>query len=127
MKMYIKSVIVDDQDKALKFYTETLGFALKHDIPMGPYRWITLVSPLEPEGVELGLEPNAHAAARTFQQALKADGIPWTAFSVSDLQEEVERLETRGVKFTTPPTQAGDVKIAAFDDTCGNLIQLVEL
>lgn len=126
MKMYIKSVCVDDQAKALAFYTEKLGFVVKHDIPMGEHRWLTLTSPEEPEGVELGLEPNVHAAAKTFQRALKADGIAYTAFSVDDLDAEHQRLSDAGVIFTQEPTQAGGVKLAVFDDTCGNLIQLIE-
>ncbi|MEM8798678.1 MAG: VOC family protein [Pseudomonadota bacterium] len=127
MRMYIKSVVVDDQDKALAFYTDTLGFQVKHDIPMGEHRWITVVSPEEPEGVELGLEPNAHPASRAFQQALMADGIPWTAFQVDDLQSEIARLERKGVEITQQPTAAGEAHIAAFNDTCGNIIQLIQL
>lgn len=126
MKMYIKSICVDDQAKALAFYTEKLGFVVKHDIPMGEHRWLTLTSPEEPDGVELGLEPNEHPAAKTFQKALKADGIPFTAFSVNDIDAEHQRLSGEGVNFTQQPTQAGGVKIAVFDDTCGNLIQLIE-
>ncbi len=127
MKMYGKSVMVDDQQKALAFYTEKLGFTIKHNIPLGQHSWITLLSPEEPDGVELLLEPNAHPAAKTFQDALKADGVPWTAFSVDDIEAEVKQLESRGVRFTQPPTNAGDVTIAVFDDTCGNLIQLIEI
>lgn len=124
--MYIKSIVVSDQAKALDFYTARLGFLVKHDIPVGEYRWITLVSPEEPDGVELGLEPNQHPAARSFQEALMADGIPFTAFSVADIEAEVSRLEGLGVTFTQAPVEAGGVKMAVFDDTCGNLIQLVE-
>ncbi len=127
MKMYIKSIVVDDQAKALDFYTNTLGFQIKHDIPVGEHRWLTLVSAEEPNGVELGLEPNQHPASKAFQQALMADGIPITAFSVDDIDAEAKRLESLGVKFTQPPVEAGGAKIAVFDDTCGNLIQLVEL
>ena len=127
MKMYIKSVVVDDQARAREFYTKTLGFQIKHDIPMGEFSWLTLVSPEEPDGVELALEPGAHAATNTFRAALNADGIPFTAFSVEDLDAEYERLTTAGVKFTTPPMTAGGAKMAVFDDTCGNLIQLIEL
>lgn len=127
MKMYIKSVMVDDQQKALDFYTQKLGFMIKHDIPMGKHRWITVVSAEEPDGVELGIEPNAHPAAATFQAAIKADGIPYTAFSVDDIKAETKKLEAAGVTFTQQPVDAGDVKIAIFDDTCGNLIQLIEL
>ncbi|MEM7766512.1 MAG: VOC family protein [Pseudomonadota bacterium] len=127
MKMYAKGVTVDDQSRALDFYTGKLGFVVKHDIPMGEYRWLTVVSPEEPEGVELLLEPNAHPAARDFQSALMADGIPATAFSVDDLDAEVARLQGLGVSFTQPPVKAGGAMMAVFDDTCGNLIQLVQL
>lgn len=127
MKMYAKGVTVDDQAKALAFYTEKLGFQVKHDIPLGEYRWLTVVSPEEPEGVELLLEPNAHPASQTYQAALKADGIPCTAFSVDDIEAEVARLQALGVEFTKAPMDVGTAKIAIFDDTCGNLIQLIEL
>lgn len=127
MKMYIKSVCVDDQAKALEFYTKTLGFVVKHDIPMGEHSWITVVSADEPDGVELAIEPNAHPASRVFQEALMADGIPFTAFSVDDIEAEVARLKELGVNFTQPPMKAGGAKMAVFDDTCGNLIQLIEL
>jgi catechol 2,3-dioxygenase-like lactoylglutathione lyase family enzyme len=127
MKMYIKSVVVDDQEKALSFYTKALGFVVKHDIPLGEHRWLTVVSADEPDGVELGLEPNQHPAASTFQAALKADGIPFTAFSVDDIESEVKKLQAAGVTFTQLPVKAGDVTMATFDDTCGNLIQLIEL
>lgn len=125
--MYAKSVAVDDQAKALAFYTEKLGFVLKHDIPLGEHRWLTVVSPEEPDGVELGLEPNEHPATRAYQAALMADGIPFTAFSVDDIESEVKRLQAAGVTFTQPPMKAGGATIAVFDDTCGNLIQLMEL
>jgi len=127
MKMYIKSVFVEDQAKAFEFYTKALGFAVKHDIPLGEHRWLTLVSPEEPDGVELALEPNVHPAARTYQAALKNDGIPCTSFSVDDIEAEVNKLEAAGVSFTQAPTDVGDATIAAFDDTCGNLIQLIKL
>ena len=127
MKMYIKSVMVDDQAKAHDFYTQKLGFVVKHDIPLGEFRWLTLVSPEEPDGVELALEPNQHDVARGCQEALKKEGIPWTAFSVEDVDAEVARLKDIGVTITQEPMQAGDAKIAAFDDTCGNLIQLMEV
>lgn len=127
MKMYIKSVMVDDQAKAHDFYTQKLGFVVKHDIPMGEFRWLTLVSPEEPDGVELALEPNQHAVARECQMALKNDGIPWTAFSVDDIGAEVARLKGEGVTITLEPMKAGGATIAAFDDTCGNLIQLMQL
>ena len=127
MKMYIKSMMVDDQQKARDFYTGTLGFQVKHNIPIGEHAWITLVSKEEVEGVELSLEPNAYPAARTFQESLMEDGIPWTAFSVDDLDGEVARLEKLGVTFTQPPMKAGEARMAVFDDTCGNLVQLIEL
>lgn len=127
MKMYIKSVMVEDQGKALDFYTNTLGFVVKHNIAMGDHSWITVVSPDEPGGVELGLEPNAHPAAKVFMAAMVEDGIPFTAFSVDDIEAEVARLEAKGVEFTQPIFDAGTAKIAVFDDTVGNLIQLIEL
>lgn len=127
MKMYAKGVSVDDQAKALEFYTGKLGFVVKHDIPLGEHRWLTVVSPEEPEGVELLLEPNAHPASKTFQEALMSDGIPCTAFSVDDINSEVARLQELGVSFTQPPVKAGGAIMAVFDDTCGNLIQIVQL
>jgi len=127
MKMYIKSVAVEDQQKALEFYTKILGFSVKHDIPLGEYRWLTVISTEEPGIVELALEPNQHPATRAFQTALKADGIPFTAFSVDDINVEVERLQDAGVSFTQLPVKAGGATMAVFDDTCGNLIQLIEL
>ncbi len=127
MKMYIKSVMVEDQDKAQAFYTNTLGFRVKHEIPMGEHKWLTLVSSEEPEGVELALEPNQYPAAKALQESLMADGIPWTAFSVDDIEAEVKRLQAAGVTFTQPPMKAGGATMAVFDDTCGNLIQLIEL
>lgn len=127
MKMYGKSVMVEDQQKALTFYTETLGFKVKHNIPLGEHSWITLVSEEEPDGTELLLEPNEYPKARELQEALMEDGIPWTAFSVDDIEAEVTKLEAKGVNFTQPPMKAGDATMAVFDDTCGNLIQIVEL
>ncbi len=127
MKMYMKSISVDDQSKALDFYTNKLGFVVKHDIPPGQHRWLTLVSAEEAEGVELGLEPNVHPASRAYQEALVADGIPVSAFSVDDIDAEVAKLEAAGVEFIQPPVKAGGATMAVFDDTCGNLIQLVEL
>ena len=126
MKMYIKSVMVSDQAKALAFYTDILGFIVKNDIPMGEYRWITLVSPEEPEGVELALEPNAHPAAAEFQAKLMSDGIPWTSFRVEDMKAEHKRLSAAGVMFTQNPTESGGYVMATFNDTCGNLIQIIE-
>jgi len=126
MRMYIKSLIVNDQDKARDFYTKVLGFEIKHDIPMGEHHWLTLVSPDEKDGVELALEPNAHPASQVFQKTLMKDGIPWTAFAVEELDAEFKRLKDHGVEFTLPPKDMGDFKMAVFDDTCGNLIQLIE-
>jgi catechol 2,3-dioxygenase-like lactoylglutathione lyase family enzyme len=127
MKMYIKSVAVEDQQKALEFYTEILGFSVKHDIPLGEFRWLTVISTEEPGIVELALEPNQHPATQAFQTALKADGIPFTAFSVDDINAEVVRLQEAGVHFTQLPVKAGGATMAVFDDTCGNLIQLIQL
>ena len=126
MKMYIKSVMVDDQAKALAFYTDVLGFRVKHNIPMGEHSWITLVSPDETGEVELALEPNAYPAAAEFQAKLLADGIPWTAFRVDNVENEYRRLSELGVEFTQTPTQAGDIRLAVFNDSCGNLMQIVE-
>ena len=127
MKIYITSVFVDDQRKALKFYTEKLGFEKKHDIPIGEDSWLTVTSKDEPDGTELLLEPSGHPAVGPFRAALVADGIPSTSFQVEDLDAEYDRLCKKGVVFTQPPTEAGNVKIAVLDDTCGNLIQLVEM
>ena len=126
MKMYIKSVMVEDQAKALSFYTDILGFSVKNDIPMGEFRWLTLVSPEEPEGVELALEPNAYPAAAAFQAKLMSDGIPWTSFRVEDVKAEHKRLSAAGVMFTQNPTESGGYVMATFNDTCGNLIQIIE-
>lgn len=127
MKMHIKSVMVDDQAKAHRFYTEVLGFQTKHNIELGEHRWLTLVSPEQEDGVELALEPNEYPAAKALQASLEKDGIPWTQFSVTDIQAEYERLQHAGVAFTGPPTEAGGFKFAIFSDTCGNLIQLIEV
>jgi catechol 2,3-dioxygenase-like lactoylglutathione lyase family enzyme len=124
MRIALTSVFVDDQAKALRFYTETLGFVLKHDVPVGDARFLTVVSPEGSPDVELLLEPNGHPAAQAFQRAIFQDGIPATSFGSGDVQAEYERLSRRGVVFRTPPTQAGPVVIAMFEDTCGNLIQL---
>ena len=125
MRIVITSVLVDDQEKALRFYTEVLGFKKKTDIPMGEFRWLTVVSPDDPEGVELLLEPDQHPAARPFKRALVEDGIPFTSFGVADVQAEFDRLRSAGVHFTQPPVAMGPVTTAVLDDTCGNLIQLV--
>lgn len=127
MKMYIKSIVVDDQAKVLAFYRDVLGFKVKHNIPMGEHSWLTLESPEEPGGVELGLEPNAHSASKAYQEALMKDGIPCTAFSVDDLDAEHARLVSKGVAFTMAPTDAGGARMAIFNDTCGNLIQIIQL
>ena len=116
--------MVDDQDKALKFYTGVLGFRKKHEIPMGPYRWLTVVSPEGPDDIELSLEPNVNPAAKTFQQAMFAQSIPMASFEASDIQAEYGRLKGLGVTFTMEPTRAGPVTVAVFSDTCGNLIQM---
>jgi catechol 2,3-dioxygenase-like lactoylglutathione lyase family enzyme len=126
MKIRMTSVLVDDQEKALRFYTGVLGFVKKRDIPMGPDRWLTVISPEGPDDMELLLEPNSHPAAKVFQQALVNDGIPLTAFAVDDIEKEYERMQARGVVFKQKPTPAGPVTLAVFDDTCGNLIQIYQ-
>lgn len=126
MNIIVTSLFVEDQDKALKFYTETLGFEKKHDIPMGKFRWIALVSPENPEGTELLLEPNDHPASREYQQKIFAEGIPATMFGVSDIHAEHKRLVDAGVKFSIEPTEMDTVTIAVFDDTCGNFIQIAQ-
>ena len=124
MRINLHSMMVDDQEKALRFYSDVLGFQVKHDIPMGEFRWITLVSPEEPNGTELVLEPDQHPAAKPFKEALVADGIPFTSFAVEDVQAEHDRLTALGVRFTQPPTDMGPVTTAVLDDTCGNLLQI---
>ena len=126
MKIVLTSVLVDDQDKALRFYTEVLGFVKKTEVPMGEHRWLTVVSKDQPNGVELVLEPDTHPAARPFKQALVADGIPYTSFGVDDIQAEYQRLTAAGVRFTQPPVSMGPVTTAVLDDTCGNLIQIAQ-
>jgi catechol 2,3-dioxygenase-like lactoylglutathione lyase family enzyme len=126
MRINLTSVCVDDQKKALEFYTDVLGFVKKHDIPMGEHSWMTVVSPEEPDGVELALEPAAHPAVGPFRSALVADGIPFTSFAVADVRAEYERLKAKGVRFTQPPVDHGSVVVAVFDDTCGNLIQIAQ-
>ena len=127
MRIHLTSVLVDDQEKALKFYTEVLGFVKKTEIPMGEFRWLTVVSPQHPDGTELVLEPDAHPAAKPFKQALVKDGIPFTSFAVDDVHAEYERLRALGVVFTQPPTDMGPVTVATLDDTCGNLIQIASM
>ncbi|MGE2731284.1 VOC family protein [Mycolicibacterium vaccae] len=124
MRIGHTSVMVDDQDKALAFYTQVLGFTPKHDIPLGQHRWITVVSPEDPAGTELVLEPDEHPAVRAYKDALVADGIPCTAFTVDDVVAEYGRLQNLGVQFTQVPTNMGPVTTAVLDDTCGNLIQI---
>jgi catechol 2,3-dioxygenase-like lactoylglutathione lyase family enzyme len=126
MRITITSVLVDDQAKAERFYTDVLGFAVKDDVPLGEYRWLTVVSPEDPDGTELLLEPDAHPAARPFKSALVQDGIPSTSFAVDDVVAEAARLTALGVRFTMEPTEMGPVTIAILDDTCGNLIQIAQ-
>jgi catechol 2,3-dioxygenase-like lactoylglutathione lyase family enzyme len=126
MRIVVTSVMVNDQAKAHRFYTDVLGFVTKHDIPLGDARWLTVVSPEEPGGTELLLEPDSHPAAKPFKAALVEDGIPATSFGVADVQAEYERLRGRGVQFTQEPTQMGPTTTAVFDDTCGNLIQIAQ-
>src|SRR5262245_2305073 len=126
MRIKLNSIMVDDQDKALAFYTDTLGFVAKHDIPVGEYRWITVVAAKGREDLELVLEPNANPAGKAFQEALFSQGIPATAFEVDDVDAEFERLKRKGVEFVQRPIAAGAVRIAVFADTCGNLIQLYQ-
>lgn len=129
MKIKLTSVSIDDYDKALRFYTEVMGFQLKRDIPLGEgARWITVVSPEEPNGTELLLEPNAsYPAMKALKESLVKDGIPYTAFQVNDVQEEYERMKNLGVEFTMEPTNMGMTTAAVLDDTCGNLIQIYQM
>jgi catechol 2,3-dioxygenase-like lactoylglutathione lyase family enzyme len=127
MKIAVTSIFVDDQAKALAFYTDTLGFTKKTEFPAGEFRWLTVVSPEAPDGVELSLEPDEHPAAKTFKTALLEDGIPYLSFAVDDVHAEHERLSALGVTFTQPPTEMGPVTVAVLDDTCGNLIQIASL
>jgi catechol 2,3-dioxygenase-like lactoylglutathione lyase family enzyme len=124
IRITVTSVLVDDQEKALKFYTEVLGFVKKQDIPLGEARWLTVVSPAAPNGTELLLEPDQHPACRPFKQALVEDGIPFTSFGVDDVEAEHQRLLAAGVRFTQAPLTMGNVTTAVLDDTCGNLIQI---
>src|SRR5262245_38743387 len=124
MKIVVTSVFVDDQDKALRFYTETLGFIKKTEIPLGEARWLTVVAPGDENGVELCLEPDSHPAVRPFKRALVDDGIPFASFGVENVNTEYERLRSADVHFTQPPVAMGPVTTAVFDDTCGNLIQI---
>lgn len=124
MRIRLAAVMVDDQAKALRFYTEKLGFTTKHDVPVGSDRWLTVVSPEDPDGPELALQPSGHPAVGPFKDALVADGIPFTQLAVDDVEAEYERLSSLGVRFTQPPVDMGVVSTAVFDDTCGNLIQI---
>jgi catechol 2,3-dioxygenase-like lactoylglutathione lyase family enzyme len=126
MRIVVMSVMVDNQDNALEFYTRKLGFVKRTEIPLGEAKWLTVVSPDDPGGMELSLEPDSHPAAGPFKKALVEDGIPFTSFAVGDLQAEYERLSAAGVRFTQPPVDMGPVKTAVLDDTCGNLIQLAQ-
>ncbi len=126
MKIWVTSVFVDDQDKALRFYTNVLGFVKKTEIPMGEHRWLTVVARDDPDGTELLLEPDSHPAVGPFKRALVEDGIPLASFAVKDVNAEYQRLRSASVHFTQPPVEMGPVTIAVFDDTCGNLIQIVQ-
>ena len=126
MRIKLTSLLVDDQDKALKFNTDVLGFRKKHEIPVGEYKWLTVTSPEGPDDLELSLEPNANPAGKTFQQAMFAQSIPLAAFETADIQKEYARLKSHDVVFTREPTSMGPVIIAVFSDTCGNLIQLYQ-
>lgn len=127
MKIKLNSVFVDNQDKALKFYTEVLGFVKKADIPLGEYRWLTVISPEGPDDLELVLEPNANPAAKTYQESIFEQGIPVTSFASENIEKEYERLANLGVIFSMKPTKMEGVTIAVFDDTCGNFIQLYQV
>jgi catechol 2,3-dioxygenase-like lactoylglutathione lyase family enzyme len=126
MKIVVTSVLVDDQEKALRFYTDVLGFEKKDDIPLGDARWLTVVSPHDREGTELLLEPDQHPAVKPFKTALVEDGIPYTSFGVDDVKAEFERMRNLGVVFTQEPLEMGPITTAVFDDTCGNLIQIAQ-
>ncbi|GGU49304.1 VOC family protein [Streptomyces lavendofoliae] len=125
MKIHLSSVFVDDQAEALRFYTEVLGFVKKHDVPIGDDRWLTVVSPEDPDGTELLLEPSGHPAVPPYKAALVEDGIPATSFAVDDVHAEYDRLRALGVRFTQEPLEMGPITTAVLDDTCGNLIQIV--
>ena len=125
MRITLTSVPVDDQARAAEFYTEVLGFVVRHDIPLGEHRWLTVVSAEDPEGTELLLEPAGHPAVAAYREALVADGIPLAQFTVDDVRAEHQRLTGLGVRFTQDPVEMGPVTTAVLDDTCGNLIQIV--
>ena len=126
MRITLTGVFVRDQDEAEKFYTETLGFVKKHDVPVGEFKWLTVVSPDDPDGTELLLEPNENPVAQEYQKGLFDQGIPAASFGVTDIRAEYEKLKSLGVAFTMEPTEMGPVAIAVFDDTCGNLIQIMQ-
>ena len=126
MRITLTGVFVSDQDEALRFYTETLGFVKKHDVPVGEFKWLTVVSPDDPDGTELLLEPNENPVAQEYQKGLFDQGIPAASFSVTDVRAEYEKLKSLGVAFTMEPTELPNVTIAVFDDTCGNLIQIMQ-
>ncbi|GKQ35290.1 VOC family protein [Streptomyces sp. A012304] len=125
MRIHLTSVFVDDQEKALRFYTDLLGFVKKHDVPMGADRWLTVVSPEDPDGTELLLEPSGHPAVQPYKTALVEDGIPAASFAVDDVRVEFDRLRASGVRFLQEPLETGTITTAVLDDTCGNLIQIV--
>ena len=125
MRINLTSVFVNDQAAARSFYTEVLGFQVRHDIPLGDANWLTVVSPEAPGGTELLLEPSDHPAVKPYRDALVEDGIPLAQFAVDDVQDEYDRLTALGVNFTQSPTDVGTAVMAVFDDTCGNLIQIV--
>jgi catechol 2,3-dioxygenase-like lactoylglutathione lyase family enzyme len=127
MRINLASVLVDDQEKALRFYTDVLGFVKKTEFPVGEHRWLTVVSPEDPDGVELVLEPDEHPAAKPFKEALSADGIPFTSFAVADVPAEFDRLKGLGVRFTQEPVAMGAMTTAVLDDTCGNLIMIASM
>jgi catechol 2,3-dioxygenase-like lactoylglutathione lyase family enzyme len=125
MRIHLSSVFVDDQEKALRFYTDVLGFVKKNEVPVGEHRWLTVVSPEDPDGTELLLEPDIHPAVKPYTSALVEDGIPAAAFAVDDVHAEFERLRELGVRFTQEPLEIGPITTAVLDDTCGNLVQIV--
>lgn len=127
LKIYITSIMVDDQERAFQFYTNVLGFQKKHDVPLGMHRWLTLTSPDDGNGIELLLEASSHPAMAPFREAMVEDGIPWTSFSVDNIEHEYARLLEQGVTFVQPPVSQEGYTTAVFDDTCGNLIQIIAL
>jgi catechol 2,3-dioxygenase-like lactoylglutathione lyase family enzyme len=127
VRITVTSLLVDDQEKALRFYTDVLGFVKKTEFPVGEHRWLTVVSPEAPDGVELALEPDEHHGAKAYKRTLMEDGIPWTSFAVDDAQKEYERLTGLGVTFTQEPTTMGEMTAAVLDDTCGNLIMIASM